>query len=306
MKITGPQKFHTNILLQATLSCLLIMWIAVSILHACRHLRRNYPAIQVRLLDYSCPSFADLAQLIKTEGRILEKDAHKYLIYLKIVARAFPDAQADTIAGFLHAKSGNLPAAVSHFTRAKKIEKDFFWPYYNIGLIYFRTNQYAAAIESMTAALALNPSPSITVILSSRIYMQLLRDNGMETTLLLMRSVERASLHAQRIIVASLYLNGDLEQSASEATSFLQGNNSGDPDLLYWRGRAFFDMKDWKSAMASFTAIDKDRRPSEGDAYLAACRDHLLAAGSELTPPLPHPDRSAYLQKLKTIPFRFF
>lgn len=238
-------------LIHAAISCTILIWISGTTLAFYRNYSKNYHAIMIRLIDYTCPSFENFQTFITNDPSITEYNTEKYIKYFEIVAKQFPKKNALTIAGCFYAISGRLTRSEKAFHLDLKEDPNFFWTHYNLGLIYFKQKKYQQAIDAMQLALSKQPESTASKILSSEAYMQVLhKPPTIKVNNLLLQSINAAQFKAQYIIAASLYLNEEFEKTFHFTSLALKHNTSNNSQLAYWRTLAIAKNK-------SITALEE-------------------------------------------------
>jgi tetratricopeptide (TPR) repeat protein len=92
--------------------------------------------------------------------------------YHQAVAHFFPfqKAEAYGMLGFCYERLGQDPQAVASYQQAIALNPDYFWPYYNLGVIFYRQAQYSKAGDYLTQGLKLDPIKTIVLLSRSKVY----------------------------------------------------------------------------------------------------------------------------------------
>jgi len=94
------------------------------------------------------------------------------LNYHQEVAHFFPfqKAEAYGMLGFCYERLGQIPQAVASYKQAIALNADYFWPYYDLGVIFYKQTQYSQAESYLTQALGVNPVKTIVLLSRSKVY----------------------------------------------------------------------------------------------------------------------------------------
>lgn len=99
----------------------------------------------------------------------------KYLFYYDKVSDYLPEnADAYYMKGYCYAQKGLLGQAQKSFQQAIDLNPHFFWGYYNLGMVSLKLGQWDAAVESFHKALGTKPEITIKIMLTSKVFQQLL------------------------------------------------------------------------------------------------------------------------------------
>lgn len=99
-----------------------------------------------------------------------------YSRYYKKVTEVLPDlADAFGLYGYTLYRQGKTQEAKDAYQNAVKLDPDFFWFHYNLGLLYFHDQQFEKAAESMRKGLSVDKITTFTFIINSpRLYLPLI------------------------------------------------------------------------------------------------------------------------------------
>ena len=99
----------------------------------------------------------------------------KYLFYYDKVSDYLPkNADAYFMKGYCYTQTGLFDKAQKNFQQAIDLNPHFFWGYYNLGIVHLKLGQWDAAIESFQKALNTKPEITIKILLTSKVFQQLL------------------------------------------------------------------------------------------------------------------------------------
>ena len=134
---------------------------------------------------------------------------------------SFQKAEALGMEGFCSERLGKTKDAIESYQQSIALNPDYFWPYYNLGVIAYRQAQYAKAADYFHQALELDPRKTIVLLFNSKVYndvklsdpgrnydyLQGLQQGRHEAYILMMVSVSKAvAIHQQGIEVLDNYL----------------------------------------------------------------------------------------------------
>jgi len=115
---------------------------------------------------------------IQKGGEVNRDRLARYIFYYQKVNEHMPH-RADVLGllGFCYFHLGDPIAAMDYYKRAIALNPDFFWYYYNLGVIQLKGKQFEQALRTFKKATAINPDTSLKMILHSRrIYMPIVLD----------------------------------------------------------------------------------------------------------------------------------
>ena len=99
-----------------------------------------------------------------------------YQKYYQLLASFSPQSvEAQAMLGFCSYLSHDTNQAIASYQQAVRLNPQFFWPYYNLGVIAYQSQEYAKAQEFFQQALRVDPKATIQVLMSSKIYIDILR-----------------------------------------------------------------------------------------------------------------------------------
>jgi len=99
----------------------------------------------------------------------------KYLFYYDKVSDYLPkNADAYYMKGYCYTQKGHLSQAQKSFQQSIDLNPQFFWAYYNLGMVSLKLGQWDTAIESFHKALSTKPEITVKIMLTSKVFQQLL------------------------------------------------------------------------------------------------------------------------------------
>ena len=98
----------------------------------------------------------------------------KYVLYFKTAANILPKAAAaQGMLGYCSYYLGDRDKALWHYRKAVVLNPDFFWFYYNLGVIYLEQGLYRQATLVLEKAIASSPENALVFMHASKIYITL-------------------------------------------------------------------------------------------------------------------------------------
>ena len=92
--------------------------------------------------------------------------------YHKRVAEFFPfqKAEAYGMLGFCYERLGNTDQSINYYQRSLEVVPYYFWPNYNLGIIYFKKGQYEKAFTNFKEALGKDLKTNMMLLSRSKVY----------------------------------------------------------------------------------------------------------------------------------------
>jgi len=143
---------------------------------------KNNERARMTVLNHAIPPQRYLAQILNSSQLIETKvisGFNGYKDYYQKVIEYFPNsADAYAMRGFCDYKLGRIPEAILWYQKAKHLSPDFFWHYYNLGVLYFIQGQYAEAVGEFKKGLDLKLENTIQETYQSKVYQQIFNAYG--------------------------------------------------------------------------------------------------------------------------------
>jgi tetratricopeptide (TPR) repeat protein len=159
--------------------------------------------------------------------------------YHKAVASFFPyqKAEAYGMLGFCHERLGEENQAVAAYNQAIASDPDYFWPYYNLGVIYYRQAQYAKAGDYFSQALQQSPIKTIVFLSRSKVYndIRLSKQQGVYDFIL---GLKQGRTSAYILLMDCLSKTGAYDQLLLAAISALKEGLDAQGIFYYYAGVA--------------------------------------------------------------------
>lgn len=130
---------------------------------------------KLRTLNRLMPPLSNLVKSSLTQEPLDPKELAKYEFYYRKVTEYMPqNANGYYVQGYCLARMGKSEKAKEAYHKSIDRNPQFFWAHYNLALLYFKGGEYEQASASFTAALQTRPELSLKMILSSKVFQQLM------------------------------------------------------------------------------------------------------------------------------------
>jgi len=193
--------------------------------------------------------------------------------YHKGVAQffAFQKAEAYGMLGFCYERLGQMQQATASYRQAIASNPDYFWPYYDLGVIFYNQTQYPKAEDYFHQALEQSPLKTIVLLSRSKVYsdVKLSKQSGRYDPL---GGLKEGRTEAYILLMDSLAKTGAYEQLYKTAINGLKEGLDVEGIFYYYAGIGAFDQKSYKQAM-DFLQIALQNNPRNSDAlwYFGMC-----------------------------------
>ena len=108
------------------------------------------------MLNLTMPvSYDDLVHFIQSDRKPVEGSLTPYVDYYERVVEYMPQrADGYAMLAFCYYYQGGIEKAILLYQRAIQLNADFFWAFYNLGIIYFNQGEYSMASDFFKKALS--------------------------------------------------------------------------------------------------------------------------------------------------------
>ncbi len=143
------------------------------------HREQSKVMAKAMTLSFIQPSFEMLGRLIKNPGQLQEGslDLAQISVYRSYYGKAidyFPRmAELYALRGFCAYYLGDVDQSFSDYLQAVNLKPDFFWFYYNLGVLHLKREEYGKAGIFFEKALTTEMTKNVQAIYSSRVYQQI-------------------------------------------------------------------------------------------------------------------------------------
>jgi len=224
--------------------------------------RIGYHVKAVTLSRFMPGSFIDLIEFAKNPKRIQEFKLEEYVQYYEKVVDFLPMARGETyeILGFCYYYLGQYRQSLTAYIKAERINPEFFWPHYNLGVIYFQRGYYEKSIMSFEKALATKLSDNFDVINSSKVFNPILMSSYQFTSETMLR-LKTAYRDSHVLLVLSYYNLHNFAEMFQCARTAIASNLNDDGSFYYYAGLAAYKMGLYKESayfLQEYTAKNSD------------------------------------------------
>ncbi len=130
---------------------------------------------KLRTLNRLMPPLSELVRSNFTQEPLGSEQLAKYEFYYRKVTEYMPqNANGYYMQAYCLARMGRTAEAIQAYRASIDRNSKFFWSHYNLGLLYIAEQEYEQAGQSLSAALQSSPELSLKMILSSKVFQQLM------------------------------------------------------------------------------------------------------------------------------------
>lgn len=198
------------------------------------------------------------------------------IYYHKKVAGYFVYQKAEALGmlGFCYERSGERPQAIDAYQQAIASNPNYFWPYYDLGVIYYDQAQYARAADYLQQAVEQDPVKSIILLTRSKVYTDV---SGGQYDFI--QGLKQGRVQAYALLMDSLTKTGSYGQLGRVAIYGLKEGLGEESLFYYYAGLAAFNQKSFVNAIGFLhAAIQADPYNADAYYYLGLC---LRLAGKD-------------------------
>ena len=224
--------------------------------------RIKYHIKAVTLSRFMPASFRELIEFVNDPRSAPKAKLQEYVQYYEKVVDFLPTARGEAyeILGFCYYYLGQYRQSLTAYIKASRINPKFFWPHYNLGVIYFERGYYEKAVESFDKALATKLNDNFDVINNSKVFNPILMSSYqfISETMLRLKTAYRDS-HVL-LVLSYYYLHNFVEMFRCARTA-IASNLNEDGSFYYYAGLAAYKMGLYKEAayfLQEYTAKNSD------------------------------------------------
>lgn len=130
---------------------------------------------KLRTLNRLMPPLTALVETNRSSTQIDSELLEKYTFYYRKVADYLPNnPNATFMLGYCLALGDDTGPAIKALEDSIAGNPHYFWAHYNLGVMQLRHGDFAKAEEAFQEALAVNPTTTVKIIFSSKVFQQLL------------------------------------------------------------------------------------------------------------------------------------
>jgi tetratricopeptide (TPR) repeat protein len=183
----------------------------------------------------------------------------------------FQKAEAYGMLGFCYERLGQQTQAVSSYRQAILLNPDYFWPYYDLGVIYYNQAQYAQAKDYFQQAIEQSPVKSLLLLSRSKVYNDV-RLSKQEGEYDLLEGLKQGRTKAYILLMDSLFKTGSFDELLKTALYGLKEGLDTQGIFYYYVGLAAFYEKSYKQAVEFFQiALQEDPDNADALMYMGMC-----------------------------------
>lgn len=235
--------------------------------------------LKLKVLNHYLPSGGQWAKFVENPERLNRKELEEFAVYYKKVIHYMPQrADAYGMLGFCYTHLGEDDKAISSYKKAIQLEPHFFWPHFNLGVIYFKNGQYKQAVKTLQKAMATSSSHALAFIKLSKMYQDIVgRRRDSDDTI--QKRLDGGYRDCFALLVSGYYHLRNFPVMLRTATHVINSSFGNKDAAYYYAGIAAYELKAYERG-AFFLQEGIRRNPHNVHAlhYLGLC---LKALGKE-------------------------
>ncbi len=193
-----------------------------------RHIFRERDKAKMRvgmmsIQSFKPESFEFFFEFIQNKEESKSDRLGQYVPYYKRIVEYYPYVPGGyEILGFCYYYLDKKEEAREVYQQAIKHHPDFFWPYYNLGVMYFQEGRYKESTAMLRKAMSFNPAEILKKMYMSRAYGEILR-HASKFNYAVDQSLKESYQNSYKLMALSAYYqkNASLQNGAV----FLKKNN---------------------------------------------------------------------------------
>lgn len=245
----------------------------------------NYPLFKKNSMDQTMNRFDPPINYIKDftgpHEHFDEFKLHQCVDYHKKVVEYynFEKPAAYAMLGFCSALLGQTQRALKAYEASIEINPQDFWPYYNLGVINYKKNDYQKAVQYLQEALVKNPQVNLYVLYRSKVYSDIRLSNSQGDKYNFFEGLRQGRETVYIFLMDSLCQLKDYSTLFAVASTGLKEDVGSQDIFYYYAGRSAFHQKFYEKAVELLEiAIQKNPQNADAILYLGMC---LHIAGKE-------------------------
>jgi tetratricopeptide (TPR) repeat protein len=214
---------------------------------------------KIKDLNHTIPSALQLVEEISKTGKARDaSELAPYIIYYDKITR-YLEGMFDAYAflGLCHYYSGHYENAVSSWVKSLESNSQFFWPNYNLAVVFYQTGNFDEALVFLQKAALSNPQETIDAVSSSKVYQQVFSQNPQlaKQWPQQLRAAYGKTFHLQTAIFFRLGVShfeaGNLDRAAFFMSEVIK-RDSAYPDPYFYLGKIYESQKQGIEAAKMF------------------------------------------------------
>ncbi len=221
-----------------------------------------------------------LAYVFKNQKNFDKEELKKQVKYYEKINQYMPSRSAAYgLLGFCHYHLGNYDKAIDYYNKAIYLNPDFFWFWYNLGVVYFKNDQYQEAAVSLGKAVTSDVGKTSQFVQESKVYRPILSAQRITDREQLKNQLKEGYRDCYKMLILSqlqLKNYAEVVRIAEYATS---SGFSEEDFFYYYLGITAFKLKQFKKAVFYFQeCLNKNSHHAEAYYHLGLS---LKALGHE-------------------------
>jgi len=190
------------------------------------------------------------------------------IYYHKAVAKYFPFQKAESLGmmGFCYERLGQKQLAIDAYKQSIASNPDYFWPYYDLGVIFYNQNQYSKAAEYFQNAAEEDPVKTIVLLSRSKVYNDVRLSDGTGSYNVI-QSIKEGQKQAMILMMESLNKLGLYDQLLAVAINGIKQGTDDEGIFYYYAAVAAYYQKYYPQSLR-FLQISLQANANNPDAYL--------------------------------------
>ncbi len=239
---------------------------------------------KVVTLSYSKPNFAHMVQQIANNSKV----GHGFLRgtgpcsridYYEKASVFYPDVSGiHDILGFCYYHNSQDEKAVKSYQESIRLNSHNFWPFYNLGVIYFHGKEYEKAYAILQKAFQLKPAITLKIINTVGIYRQIWGE-GENVEGWMNQGLKTSYTDAFKLMLLSQYYLKNFSVMVQMANYAISSGLEDQGFFYYYAGLAAFLLEEHEKSVVFFQKyIESNKGQYEPFYYLGMS---LKAMGME-------------------------
>lgn len=240
--------------------------------------RKVWEAKRVRVLnDLQSSSSTTMLWALAENGPRSDNFKNTNKEYYAKIRELFPRrSEGYGLSGFIAFFEGNLSEAGDYYEQAIKIDPDFFWYHYNLGLIRFRQGLYEEAYNSLFNALKLPASSVLKKVQGSpQIYGNIISAMPYSKKKFAAH-INGGYKNAAVLLLESLLRSEKYDMLISAAYNLKKNGTVGNEVMFYYTGLGFYHKKEYPQAIMMLRQYyETDKNDQQAGYYLGKSMEAL-------------------------------
>ena len=191
------------------------------------------------------PSIDYFGDFVKPHEHLDEFKLYLCVNYHKRVIHFFPfeKAEAYQMMGFCYERLKDLPMAEKSYQTSMAVNSNYFWPYYNLGILSYKKGDYTKAVSYFQQGINKDEKINLMLWLKSKVFMDVRASNALNPDYDLLGSLREARKNAYILMMESLFKQAQYDQLLETAFLALKENFPNNDIFYCYAGKAAFYLK---------------------------------------------------------------